>query len=63
MINSPLIRPYLLGEVALGGRTLDSHEQRWLAGESKGFDRNNFPATIMVACLRSLKRTAKAPKR
>ena len=27
MVNSPLIRPYLLGGgVALGGGTLDSHE-------------------------------------
>ena len=26
MFNSPLIRPYLLGGVALGGGTLDSHE-------------------------------------
>ena len=26
MVNSPLIRPYLLGGVALGGGTLDSHD-------------------------------------
>ena len=26
MVNSPLIRPYFLGGVALGGGTLDSHE-------------------------------------
>ena len=26
MVNSPLIRPYLLGWVALAGGTLDSHE-------------------------------------
>ena len=26
MVNSPLIRPYLLGGVALGGGTLGSHE-------------------------------------
>ena len=26
MANSPLIRPYLLGGVALGGGTLDSHD-------------------------------------
>ena len=27
MVNSPLIRPYLLGGVALGGGTLDSHDE------------------------------------
>ena len=26
MVNSPLIRPYFLGGVALGGGTLDSHD-------------------------------------
>ena len=26
MVNSPLIRPYLLGGVALWGGTLDSHD-------------------------------------
>ena len=26
MVNKPLIRPYLLGGVALGGGTLGSHE-------------------------------------
>ena len=28
MVNSPLIRPYLLGGVALGGVPLDSHDRR-----------------------------------
>ena len=28
MVNSPLIRPYLLGGIALGGVPLDSHEDR-----------------------------------
>ena len=26
MVNSSLVRPYLLGGVALGGGTLDSHD-------------------------------------
>ena len=31
MVNSPLIRPYVLGGVALGGGTLDSHDHRCFA--------------------------------
>ena len=32
MVNSPLIRPYFLGGVGIGGVPLDSHEFYWLDG-------------------------------
>ena len=32
MVNSPLIRPYLLGGGGIGGGTLDSHDERILDG-------------------------------
>ena len=48
MVNSPLIRPYLLGGWALGGGTLDSHDD----GRSillKGFVKHNDDPFLVEA--------------
>ena len=46
MVNSPLIRPYLLEGVALGGGTLDSHEINTLPETNSEFAPENNPLEV-----------------